>query len=231
MDEVLAVGDAEFQKKAIGKMQDISKSEGRTVLFVSHNMGSVQNLCTKGLLLENGSVSMRGAIKDVIEVYLQKQEQIGNKSFDDYKYIKDVKVLNNNNILSSELSMGCDFTLKINAKNIKNSNGLHLGFFIKDIYGNRVTSFSTAMKEGVVKYVKDVEFDTYLFRIKRPNLLEGKYLIHITVAYKTGGRAEFIENAYGFQIISSDVYGSGVILNDYFGKIYLDVETIIEETV
>ena len=56
VDEVLAVGDAEFQKKAIGKMQDVSKGEGRTVLFVSHNMGSMQRLCSRGVLLENGKV-------------------------------------------------------------------------------------------------------------------------------------------------------------------------------
>ena len=54
VDEVLAVGDAEFQKKAIGKMQNISKEGGRTVLFVSHNMAAVKNLCSRGVLLENG---------------------------------------------------------------------------------------------------------------------------------------------------------------------------------
>lgn len=69
VDEVLAVGDAEFQKKAIGKMQDVSKGEGRTVLFVSHNMGSVRNLCTKGVLLENGKVKSTGKISDIINEY------------------------------------------------------------------------------------------------------------------------------------------------------------------
>ena len=70
VDEVLAVGDAEFQKKAIGKMQDVSKGEGRTVLFVSHNMGSVRSLCKTGVLLENGMVSYRGEINDVVDYYL-----------------------------------------------------------------------------------------------------------------------------------------------------------------
>ncbi|WP_370003622.1 ABC transporter ATP-binding protein, partial [Winogradskyella sp.] len=60
VDEVLAVGDAEFQKKAIGKMQDISNSDGRTVLFVSHNMAAVKNLCTKGIVLENGKSIFEG---------------------------------------------------------------------------------------------------------------------------------------------------------------------------
>ena len=69
VDEVLAVGDAEFQKKAIGKMQDVSKGEGRTVLFVSHNMGSVRNLCTSGVLLDKGQVVFRGNIVDTINEY------------------------------------------------------------------------------------------------------------------------------------------------------------------
>ena len=70
VDEVLAVGDAEFQKKAIGKMQDVSKGEGRTVLFVSHNMDSMLNLCQKGVLLENGSVKYMGDIRSTVSEYL-----------------------------------------------------------------------------------------------------------------------------------------------------------------
>lgn len=71
VDEVLAVGDAEFQKKAIGKMQDVSKEEGRTVLFVSHNMASVRNLCHNGILLENGNVRSMGPIDSIVEEYLE----------------------------------------------------------------------------------------------------------------------------------------------------------------
>lgn len=71
VDEVLAVGDAEFQKKAIGKMQDVSKGEGRTVLFVSHNMAAVKTLCKSGILLDNGMVSYRGKVDEVVNLYLQ----------------------------------------------------------------------------------------------------------------------------------------------------------------
>ena len=70
VDEVLAVGDAEFQKKAIGKMQDVSQTEGRTVLFVSHNMASIKNLCKSGVLLEHGMTKMIGNIDDVVEEYI-----------------------------------------------------------------------------------------------------------------------------------------------------------------
>lgn len=70
VDEVLAVGDAEFQKKAIGKMQDVSKGQGRTVLFVSHNMAAVQKLCKRGILLENGEVKFSGSVEDTIRMYI-----------------------------------------------------------------------------------------------------------------------------------------------------------------
>ncbi len=70
VDEVLAVGDAEFQKKAIGKMQDVSKGEGRTVLFVSHNMGAVRNLCKTGYVLKNGMVDFQGTANDAVEHYI-----------------------------------------------------------------------------------------------------------------------------------------------------------------
>lgn len=70
VDEVLAVGDAEFQKKAIGKMREISQKEGRTVLFVSHNMTSVRSLCKSGIVLENGSVSFTGTVDEAVSRYL-----------------------------------------------------------------------------------------------------------------------------------------------------------------
>ncbi|MCQ2607415.1 MAG: ABC transporter ATP-binding protein [Bacteroidales bacterium] len=70
VDEVLAVGDAEFQKKAIGKMQDVSKGEGRTVLFVSHNMASVKSLCQSGVVMHNGSIVYSGNIKDSVDYYV-----------------------------------------------------------------------------------------------------------------------------------------------------------------
>lgn len=70
VDEVLAVGDAEFQKKAIGKMQDVSRGEGRTVLFVSHNMLAIKSLCKSGVLLKNGMIDYIGKIDDVVDHYI-----------------------------------------------------------------------------------------------------------------------------------------------------------------
>lgn len=80
VDEVLAVGDAEFQKKAIGKMQDVSKGEGRTVLFVSHNMTSIKALCKRGVILKNGLLVDDGDVDTVVTHYLR-----GDSAIDNYK--------------------------------------------------------------------------------------------------------------------------------------------------
>ena len=72
VDEVLAVGDAEFQKKAIGKMKDVSQGQGRTVLFVSHNMASIRNLCRNGVLLEHGTIADEGPVDRIVDDYLNR---------------------------------------------------------------------------------------------------------------------------------------------------------------
>lgn len=95
VDEVLAVGDAEFQKKCLGKMGDVSKGEGRTVLFVSHNMGAVQTLCNKGMLLENGGLSTMGNIDNVIQNYLYREVETSHQkwSLEDAPGSKQFKIL------------------------------------------------------------------------------------------------------------------------------------------
>lgn len=87
VDEVLAVGDAEFQKKAIGKMQDISSGGGRTVLFVSHNMASVKSLCTRAIVLENGTTVFNGEVDEAVSFYLQ----LGNEKGAEYLRFFDSK--------------------------------------------------------------------------------------------------------------------------------------------
>ena len=75
VDEVLAVGDAEFQKKCLGKMDEVSRREGRTVLFVSHNMGVVTSLCPNAIWLDGGSIQQRGAAREVINQYLSRRTE------------------------------------------------------------------------------------------------------------------------------------------------------------
>jgi lipopolysaccharide transport system ATP-binding protein len=91
VDEVLAVGDAEFQKKCLGKMESVSKKEGRTILFVSHQMGGVRALCSKGIFLRNGSVAMIGSVDDVIHTYMTsfQIDHQSDRSVKKAKYIKE----------------------------------------------------------------------------------------------------------------------------------------------
>ncbi len=120
VDEVLTVGDAEFQKKAIGKMDDVAHRGGRTVLFVSHNMASIKQLCKKGVLLENGTVKYVGGIKDTVEHYLTNSIQASqNAYFEDINTAPGndkirIKSFEVNPIIGNELNVesGLRFTLK-----------------------------------------------------------------------------------------------------------------------
>lgn len=88
IDEVLAVGDAEFQKKAIGKMQDISKGDGRTVLFVSHSMAAVKSLCTRAIVLEHGKTVFEGGTDEAVDFYLNNENMQLGSGIADYKDVE-----------------------------------------------------------------------------------------------------------------------------------------------
>jgi len=124
VDEVLAVGDAEFQKKAIGKMQDVSTKEGRTILFVSHNMAAVKSLCTRAIRLENGLLIDSGTPNEIVTKYLTSRTI--NKNFSENVYtgkqveINSIAVISNNE--HNALTIDEPFQIKIDfrLKEIKN---------------------------------------------------------------------------------------------------------------
>lgn len=102
IDEVLAVGDAEFQKKCLGKMGDISSKEGRTILFVSHNMASVKSLCTKGLVLHNGMHGFEGSTQEAVNYYQQNSELNQSVSFE----LGSPDIIGNENIKILKFDVG-----------------------------------------------------------------------------------------------------------------------------
>ncbi len=122
VDEVLAVGDAEFQKKCLGKMGEVSKGEGRTVLFVSHNLTAVKDLCDFSILLENGCVSHQGHTPEIIEKYLNKssqhkRERIWNKDErlgDETVKLNSIKILDVNGSASNLITTSCELRVEIN---------------------------------------------------------------------------------------------------------------------
>lgn len=135
IDEVLAVGDAEFQKKCLGKMGDVANKEGRTVLFVSHNMAAVAQLCNKGLLMKNGTLLTQGGINSVLETYLSEGKRMSSYTAEE-KGVKEIQILgaslhNMQGEPSSEFAHDQDikvqFTLKNNSK--KRNVRCNLGLF------------------------------------------------------------------------------------------------------
>lgn len=117
VDEVLAVGDAEFQKKCLGKMEDVSKNEGRTVLFVSHNMGAIRTLCDISILIGSGSIKYSGSVKDAIEIYSKTlSEDTQTSSYNHIrgngKCIIDKVSINNSEIfVFSEICIDIEFSI------------------------------------------------------------------------------------------------------------------------
>jgi lipopolysaccharide transport system ATP-binding protein len=150
IDEVLAVGDAEFQRKAIGKMRDISKGEGRTVLFVSHNMASVKQLCTRGIVLENGFIVFEGNVNDCVDYYLNTNNKEGsnfyiNESPRDGSDILEVKMLKNDK--PSEIYEFDDtISIYIKLKQVALQSGMEITFRIKDIKERNIFSSTKCLE-------------------------------------------------------------------------------------
>ena len=171
IDEVLAVGDAEFQKKAIGKMQDISRQGGRTVLFVSHNMAAIQKLCTKCILLQNGRFIMQGKTEDIIQSYLE--QNAGSKA----EYILDTTISKNKKVyftsltiedqegnLMSEIPLGKSWQIKVNFIVNENINNVIVAIGITDIHETPISTtwslpqelvtgnYSATFSEEIIKF-------------------------------------------------------------------------------
>jgi lipopolysaccharide transport system ATP-binding protein len=143
VDEVLAVGDAEFQKKAIGKMKDVSKHDGRTVLFVSHNLASLNDLCTTGVLIENGKLKFKDNIQSIINQY-QKANILIKKSLpyelEGYIKIYDFNNKINNNKLQVEIEFelikNC-FDFRIGIKIFNSANRVVMRSLLTDLISER----------------------------------------------------------------------------------------------
>ena len=216
VDEVLAVGDAEFQKKCLGKMKDVSDKDGRTVLFVSHNMIAVQNLCKTGLLISRGNIDMFGNIHNVIEKYLNSNIEIASVKISDRTdrtgnqklVFTDVKILNANNIGIETISVGqkVKFRLFFSNKNnqLKNVviamaiNNYH-GFQLSDI-SNESSNYELFNIEKNNGYF-EIEFSKFC-------LVSGIYTVNLFCKVN-GDISDWILNAFNFEVEAGDFYGTG----------------------
>jgi lipopolysaccharide transport system ATP-binding protein len=129
IDEVLAVGDAEFQKKAIGKMQDISREGGRTVLFVSHNMAAVKSLCTRGIVMEHGKVLFEGEIDEALEKYQSESIFENETQYNGSKIIKKALL----HTFNGAIKYNSNFKLEVYFEAKNSITNLVLGLVIKDL--------------------------------------------------------------------------------------------------
>lgn len=182
VDEVLAVGDAEFQKKCIGKMNDVSKGEGRTVLFVSHNIASIQQLCNKGIILQNGELLMNGNISEVIDTYMasaQKQNssyanRYGNKRVE----FLDFQICDQIGNPTTEFFMGDDICIKIKIKFNENLKHADIGINIKNNIEELITHVTNLDQEFHVSGNKN-EIHDYVIKLEKIFFSPNSYSIDL----------------------------------------------------
>lgn len=191
VDEVLTVGDLEFQAKAIGKMKDVSSQGGRTVLFVSHNMTSVKRLCSSGVVLNNGLIDYIGNVNEAVAHYTNANVEVGDQYviIDNKKHSRntsapldlhfvDAKILNNPNAIASDEPIVFDFTIKCKRPVHRE---FYLGIVVRDASsGMRILSSYTSPMQVPNKK------DTFKVRVtyKNHNLFGLKYNFQFEILTK-----------------------------------------------
>lgn len=228
VDEVLAVGDAEFQQKAIGKMQDVSKEGKRTVLFVSHNMTSVKSLCSRCILLNNGTVVINGDTEYTVNEYLKlgKDEAISFKErtlssdqpfiFTGWEVV-DKKLGNGTRVRSKS-----NFIVRISyLANLNLDFGkIYVAFVICDIYG-QVIATAHSEYSGKSYQLNDRE-GQFECEIKNLPLTGGEYSIMLFCKSSKFGNLDKIENSGLLTVEEIDVYNVGKQTKSKHGIISLD---------
>lgn len=227
IDEVLAVGDAEFQKKAIGKMQDISNEGGRTVLFVSHNMAAVKSLCTRGIVLEDGEIIFNGNVNEALDRYLKVEQEMFEIKLNNRKdrkgtgklKFKSIEFLNDSGDKVNHISTGMSLTLKCSFENNFYQNEVAKTRFDLNVYSENgvfLTQLSTFSYKNEFHLNSDHQYFTV--SIPKLNFLEGKYTLSIYCKVNEE-EADWIENAVQFHVEPGDYYNSGRVMPKGFGLI------------
>lgn len=213
VDEVLAVGDAEFQKKCLGKMKDVSSNEGRTVIFVSHNMGAVKSLCNVGLLMNKGQLEFVGGIEDTVSSYLniniESRKYISTMLIDDKDVsFKEISVMNSKFKECNEFTVEDDIVInfKFNIKNL--SSGYSVFCTINNKYGNPIFTAEKLINKNELQ-----------LHIKSKFLTRGNYSINTRIHIPKIHYIEKISDICSFSIV--DTTSSFVIHGDYeYGNVF-----------
>lgn len=202
IDEVLAVGDAEFQKKCLGKMDDVSKKEGRTVLFVSHNMAAVEGLCNKGILLDSGRVDVMGGIDICIREYVKKS----SRSSEGNSWLR--KEVENNNVLEIESASldlnGQQPQLNLEVSTFLRSHRRHNRAFIAyDLTFEDGTPILQAIPTDKPFIDPKPEGQQIKASIALPPLIPGSYRLSVWVGAHYGETFDWQKNILSFDIDTS----------------------------
>src|SRR5687767_389957 len=210
VDEVLAVGDMAFQRKCLGKMDDVAQA-GRTVLFVSHNMGLLQQLCERGIFLHQGGVHTDGTITEAVDAYLQTLEQANSQDLSkrtDRKGRGQVRlvgtdVTNHSSESSSSVKTGhpARFVFCVNGI----VPGMGCNFFIYDTIGQPITSFQSKVRGPEDTYDPDGDLK-FVCELDELLLLPGRYRIDVAIV-GDNLLQDFIEAAAVFEVAEGQVRG------------------------
>ena len=200
VDEVLAVGDAEFQKKCLGKMGDVSKGEGRTVLFVSHDLNAVSQLCDAGILLNQGLVEYNGRIRETVSTYLNADNDdvvYLNRKDNSRKqmYIRQIEV----NRASGEVSKEYTYNEPINLK-------FDIGININVPTSSFFVTILDSRKRRVFSCERETVNETMTLTIEPKTLVRGKYSIHAFINQPKIAQLDVAEDVCKFVVTDPDSY-------------------------
>lgn len=224
VDEVLAVGDVEFQKKAIGKMQDISRGQGRTVLFVSHNMAAVRNLCTRGIVLENGEIKFSGKCNNAVDYYLEKAKQLSSLALEErtdrkgnHKLkVRDIYILNDSNIKVRELHSGESYKIVFEYDKFNNVSEKEFTVIIKFTDEQEALICTIASDEQGTKFKTIGNKGQIEININKLQFREGNYYISYLfsekLSYNTPHKIlDYLADAYLMEVKRGDYWKSGIL--------------------
>ena len=200
IDEVLAVGDAEFQKKCLGKMDDISKNEGRTILFVSHNMGAVRKLCNKGIYLSNASIKYIGAIQKATSIYLNAYHNslYNELTKQNTLYFSEIYFTTADNIRQDHFAFQEKWKLKLKFHLNKTIDDIIIAASIKLKDDNTIVNRSWSIPQ---QYTPGTYLTAVFFQ--DINLGEGEYLVDVALFRKNDTPLEHLHDICSIKILSS----------------------------
>jgi len=221
VDEVLAVGDLSFQKKCLGKMSEVSRG-GRTVLFVSHNMAAIENLCSRGVVLHQGKLAFDGKSKEAIQFYLNslsvqhgnghvvELDGVGERRSIVAPLLKRLEFLTENDQpLSEGLPIGSRLKVRVHFDLPKPTSNFNIGLGFNNIYGQRIFT-ANSMFEPSRSEKERSGAQVFSCEIPSFTLVPGEYAVKVFMDLK-GSEADAIEDAAKITVLESDFYGTGKI--------------------